>query len=112
VRKFSLVAQGAAPAQRLSQSSPAPIRTASGVHCGDGASTINAYAKRRERDKPEAKIHNKLRETAMFDLNQTVIVITEKGVAYEGFILARATGEDGRGAYKIGLEGAGFEQPD
>jgi len=48
----------------------------------------------------------------MFDLNQTVIVITEKGVAYEGFILARATGEDGRGAYKIGLEGAGFEQPD
>ncbi|HUD13106.1 MAG TPA: hypothetical protein VMQ56_05560 [Terracidiphilus sp.] len=47
----------------------------------------------------------------MFDLNQTVIVITEKGVAYEGFILARATGEDGPGAYKIGLEGAGFEQP-
>jgi hypothetical protein len=46
----------------------------------------------------------------MFDLNQTVIVITEKGLAYEGFILARASGEDGPGAYKIGLEGAGFEQ--
>jgi hypothetical protein len=46
----------------------------------------------------------------MFDLNQTVIVITEKGLAYEGFILARASGEDGAGAYKIGLEGAGFEQ--
>ena len=46
----------------------------------------------------------------MFDLNQTVIVITEKGLAYEGFILARASGEDGAGAYKIGLEGAGFAQ--
>jgi hypothetical protein len=47
----------------------------------------------------------------MFELNQTVIVITEKGLTYDGFILARATGEDGKGAYKIGLEGAGFEQP-
>jgi hypothetical protein len=46
----------------------------------------------------------------MFDLNQTVVVITGKGLAYEGFILARASGEDGPGAYKIGLEGAGFEQ--
>jgi hypothetical protein len=46
----------------------------------------------------------------MLDLNQTVIVITDKGVAYEGFILARASGENGTGAYKIGLEGAGFGQ--
>ena len=46
----------------------------------------------------------------MLELNQTVIVITEKGIAYEGFVLARATGENGVGAYKIGLEGAGIEQ--
>jgi hypothetical protein len=46
----------------------------------------------------------------MFDLNQSVIVITDKGLTYEGFIMARASGEDGPAAYKIGLEGAGFEQ--
>ena len=46
----------------------------------------------------------------MLDLNQTVIVITDKGLAYEGFILARATSENGPGAYKIGQEGAGFGQ--
>ena len=46
----------------------------------------------------------------MLDLNQTVIVITDKGLAYEGFVLARASGENGPGAYKIGLEGAGFVQ--
>jgi hypothetical protein len=46
----------------------------------------------------------------MLELNQTVIVITDKGTAYEGYIMARATGEDGASAYKIGVEGAGFEQ--
>lgn len=46
----------------------------------------------------------------MLDLNQSVIVITEKGVAYEGYVMARATGDGGSGAYKVGLEGAGFEQ--
>lgn len=46
----------------------------------------------------------------MLDLNQTVIVITDKGVAYEGFILERATGEGGANAYRIGLEGAGSGQ--
>jgi hypothetical protein len=46
----------------------------------------------------------------MLELNQTVIVITDKGVAYEGYIMARATGEDGASAYRIGVEGAGFEQ--
>jgi len=45
----------------------------------------------------------------MLELNQTVIVITDK-VAYEGYIMARATGEDGASAYRIGVEGAGFEQ--
>ena len=46
----------------------------------------------------------------MFELDQEVVVITDKGIAYEGFILARAKGDDGSGAYKIGLEGRGFEQ--
>jgi hypothetical protein len=46
----------------------------------------------------------------MLDLNQTVIVITDKGVTYEGYIMARASGEDGASAYRIGLEGAGFAQ--
>jgi hypothetical protein len=44
-------------------------------------------------------------------MQPALIVISEKAVAYEGFIRARATGEDGRGAYKIGLQGAGLEQP-
>lgn len=47
----------------------------------------------------------------MLELDQKVIVITEKGIAYEGFVLARASGENGTAAYKIGLEGAGFNQP-
>ena len=46
----------------------------------------------------------------MFELDQEVVVITDKGIAYEGFILARAKGDDGSGAYEIGLEGRGFEQ--
>ena len=46
----------------------------------------------------------------MLDLNQSVIVIADKGVTDEGYIMARATGENGSGAYKIGLEGAGFAQ--
>lgn len=47
----------------------------------------------------------------MFDLNQSVIVITEKGVTYDGYVMARASGENGSAAYQIGLEGAGAEQP-
>jgi hypothetical protein len=46
----------------------------------------------------------------MLEVNQSVIVINDKGVAYEGYIMARASGENGTAAYKIGLEGAGFEQ--
>jgi hypothetical protein len=45
----------------------------------------------------------------MLDLNQSVIVIADKGITYEGFILARASGETGS-AYRIGVDGAGFEQ--
>lgn len=47
----------------------------------------------------------------MLEFDQKVVVITDKGIAYEGFIMARATGEDGASAYKIGLEGAGLNQP-
>jgi len=46
----------------------------------------------------------------MLELNQSVIVIADKGMSYEGYIMARATGEDGSGAYRIGVEGAGIEQ--
>ena len=46
----------------------------------------------------------------MLELNQSVIVITDKGVSYDGFIIARATGANGTAAYRIGLEGAGFGQ--
>ena len=46
----------------------------------------------------------------MLELDQSVIVINDKGVAYEGYIMARATGENATAAYKIGLDGAGLEQ--
>lgn len=46
----------------------------------------------------------------MLEISQSVIVITEKGVAYEGYVMARASGENGAAAYRIGLEGAGFGQ--
>ena len=46
----------------------------------------------------------------MFDVGQQVTVINEKGVAYDGYIIARATGDDGQKAYKIALEGGGLSQ--
>ena len=46
----------------------------------------------------------------MFDEGQKVIVVTDKGIAYDGVILARATGDNGPGAYKVGLDGAGPDQ--
>ena len=39
-----------------------------------------------------------------------VTVIADKGIAYDGVILARATGDSGLGAYKVVLENAGPEQ--
>ena len=43
----------------------------------------------------------------MFDIGQAVLVITYKGVAYNGFVLARATGDDGGPpAYQITPNGA------
>jgi len=46
----------------------------------------------------------------MFDVGQKVTVITDKGIAYDGVILARATGDAGAGAYKVTLEGSGPDQ--
>jgi hypothetical protein len=37
-------------------------------------------------------------------------VIADKGIAYDGVILARATGDNGPGAYKVVLGGSGPEQ--
>ncbi len=46
----------------------------------------------------------------MFEVGQEVTVINDKGVAYNGYILARATGDDGQKAYKIVIDGGGLEQ--
>lgn len=46
----------------------------------------------------------------MYDVGQEVTVINEKGVAYNGFIMARAVSEDGSKAYKISIDGAGLNQ--
>jgi hypothetical protein len=46
----------------------------------------------------------------MFDVGQKVTVISDKGISYDGVILARATDENGQGAYKISLDGSGPEQ--
>jgi hypothetical protein len=46
----------------------------------------------------------------MFEVGQEVTVIAESGLTYDGIILARATGDNGPGAYKIALGGSGPEQ--
>jgi len=46
----------------------------------------------------------------MFDIGQEVTVITDKGIAYDGVVLARANSDQGQGAYKISVSGAGLEQ--
>jgi hypothetical protein len=43
-------------------------------------------------------------------VGQKVTVITDKGIAYDGVILARATGDAGAGAYKVTLDGSGPDQ--
>ena len=44
---------------------------------------------------------------AMFEIGQAVLVITDKGIAYNGFVLARATGDNGGPpAYQITPHGA------
>jgi len=46
----------------------------------------------------------------MFDVGQKVTVITDKGIDYDGIILTSAKGDDGPGAYRVTLDGAGPEQ--
>jgi hypothetical protein len=46
----------------------------------------------------------------MLDIGQKVVVITDKGLSYEGVILARASGDAQSAAYKVGLEGGGYQQ--
>jgi hypothetical protein len=42
----------------------------------------------------------------MFDIGQSILVITEKGVAYDGYITARAMGDNsGPPAYQITPKG-------
>ncbi|HUN83506.1 MAG TPA: hypothetical protein VMU48_03965 [Terracidiphilus sp.] len=46
----------------------------------------------------------------MFKVGQEVTVISEKGVAYSGYVLASATGDEGQKAYKIAIDGGGMGQ--
>lgn len=46
----------------------------------------------------------------MIEVGQEVTVINEKGVAYTGVVMARATGDGGTKAYKIAIEGSGLQQ--
>jgi len=46
----------------------------------------------------------------MFDVGQNVAVITEKGIAYDAVIVARAQSDNGTSAYKVILNGSGPEQ--
>jgi hypothetical protein len=46
----------------------------------------------------------------MFEVGQEVTVIADKGITYDGIILARATGDNGPGAYKVALDGSGTAQ--
>lgn len=46
----------------------------------------------------------------MLKRGQTVIVITDKGIAYEADIVATAKDDSGNAAYKVALHGSGGEQ--
>ena len=46
----------------------------------------------------------------MLAVGQRVLVISDKGIAYDATIIARATDEDGRGAYKVAMHGLGPDQ--
>jgi hypothetical protein len=46
----------------------------------------------------------------MFEVGEEVTVIADKGTAYDGVILARATDDNGAGAYKIALDGSATGQ--
>jgi hypothetical protein len=46
----------------------------------------------------------------MYKRGQTVIVITDKGIAYEADIVATAKDDQGLAAYKVAVHGIGNEQ--
>lgn len=46
----------------------------------------------------------------MLKRGQTVIVISDKGIAYEADIVATAKDDSGRAAYKVAVHGMGGEQ--
>ena len=46
----------------------------------------------------------------MLKRGQTVIVISDKGIAYEADIVATAKDDNGRAAYKVAVHGMGGEQ--
>ena len=48
---------------------------------------------------------------AMFELNQKVVVITDKGLTYHALVVARAKNDNGgSGAYNVKLIGLGADQ--
>jgi len=46
----------------------------------------------------------------MIEVGQEVTVINDKGIAYNGYVMATATSDDGSKAYKISLDGGGLQQ--
>jgi hypothetical protein len=64
---------------------------------------------RRNGSKLDGKIP-KTGDHAMLNIGQRVIVITDKGISYDGVILARAAGDAQASAYKVGLESGGYQQ--
>jgi hypothetical protein len=49
-------------------------------------------------------------DSAVFELGQRVVVITDHGTPYDATILATAKGDNGPGAYKVAPYGRGPEQ--
>jgi hypothetical protein len=46
----------------------------------------------------------------MIEVGQEVTVINEKGIAYDGCVMATATSVDCTKAYKIAIDGSGLQQ--
>jgi len=46
----------------------------------------------------------------MLKRGQTVIVITDKGIAYQAELVATAKDDSGQAAYKVAIHGMGSEQ--
>jgi len=52
----------------------------------------------------------KKRRFSMFEVGQQVTVITDKGIGYSCYILARASGDNGMKAYKVSSDEGGMGQ--